>query len=169
MTDSLADRLKKLAEQHTTNEQAELSAKEHQEKLNIFISDKSQPEYRRLLTLIQKRVEDINPAIGDLPKFQFTPGSQVVEQGNSAAYIMFDKPIINRPDNALLISFAPHQNAMYLFGPAPQPERYRLQAAASDGMDNIVWVGDLGELKSEQLADFILEHLTQYYLEHKPK
>jgi hypothetical protein len=58
---------------------------------------------------------------------------------------------------------------MYFFEPPPEPERYRLQAAASNSLETIVWTGDLGELTSEKLVDFIIEQLTTYYLRIKPK
>lgn len=45
--------------------------------------------------------------------------------------------------------------------------RRRLQAAASDDLTSIVWVGDLGELTSVQLVGIMLEQLTVYYLKHK--
>jgi hypothetical protein len=38
--------------------------------------------------------------------------------------------------------------------------RKALKVSFERGLDRIVWVGDLGELTSEQLAGFILEHLT---------
>jgi hypothetical protein len=169
MSDSLADRLKRLSQQHAQMQRGETDARNFQQKVNAFISDHSRPEYERLLAVIAKRVGEVNPEIGDLPKFQVTQGGATVEQGNTAAYLHFDKPIINAPDNALLISFGSQRNmiAMFLDERPPTPDRYRLQAAASDSLDRIVWVGDLGELTSEQLADFVLEHLTEYYLEHK--
>ena len=92
---------------------------------------------------------------------------EVIEQGNAAAYLNFDKPISNAPANSLQIVFGPHRGTIYAFGNPPKPERYRLQAAGSNSLDRIVWVGDLGELTSEQLADFVIEQLTRYYLEHK--
>jgi hypothetical protein len=57
------------------------------------------------------------------------------------------------------------------FSEADRPEaiRYLLQAAANDNLDGIVWVGDLGELTTEQLCEFILENLTEYYLENRPQ
>lgn len=100
------------------------------------------------------RVQEVqvNPKIGDLPGFHVTQNGSTIEQGNAAGYSHFDKPILNLSNNALLISFAPHASAMHFSGPALAPVRYRLQAAASDSLDRIVLVGDLGELTSEQLA-----------------
>jgi hypothetical protein len=167
MSDSLADRLKRLAEQQAKGLEAEKDQRDFQDRVNKFISDNARPEYERLLGLIKSRVEELNPQIGDLPQFRFNPGQQTLEQGNAAAYLFLDKPILNMPNNALLISFAPQRNVMYFDNP-PAPIRYRLQAAASDNLGQISWVGDLGELTSAQLADFVIEHLTTYYLEHKP-
>jgi hypothetical protein len=107
------------------------------------------------------------PEIGELPQFRFVKGSGMIQQGNCISYIHFDMPIVNNPANQLLVSFGPHPNNMYFDGP-PSAIRYRLEAAATDALDNIVWVGDLGTLTTAQLSDFILENLTSYYLEHKP-
>lgn len=168
MSDPLAERLKKLAAQQEQGKKAERDVQEFQQRVNAFISDKARPEYERLLGLLQQRIAEVNPSLGDLPRFTYQAGRQAVEQGNVAAYILFDKPILNAPDNRLLLSFAPHQSAIYYgFTERPEPIRYSLQAAASNSMDRIVWVGDLGELTSEQLTDFILEQLTTYHLENK--
>lgn len=169
MSDSLADRLKRLSRQHAQEERADSDARDFQERVNAFITEQSRPEYERLLAVIKKRVQDVNHQIGDLPQFQLVQSGATVEQGNAAAYLLFDKPIVNAPNNALLVSFGPHRNAMYFFEPPPAHVRYKLQAAASDSLDRIVWIGDLGELTSDQLAEFILEHLTEYYLQHKPR
>lgn len=169
MSESLSDRLKRLSEEDAKQQRTEIDATKFQEQVNKFISEHSRPEYDRLLAIIKGRVEEINPEIGDLPKFQLAQNGQEIIQGNATAYLNFDKPILNLPNNALLISFAPHRNAMYFIDEPPAPERYRLQAAASNSLDAINWVGDLGELKSEKLADFIIEQLTRYYLAHKPK
>jgi len=167
MSEPLADRLKRLSQQRSNEQNAELESKKFQERVNAFISDQSRPEYERLLSIIKKRVEEVNPEIGDLPKFQVVQNGEIIEQGNTAAYLNFDKPILNAPNNALLVSFGAHRNAMYVLSSPPAPERYRLQAAGSNALDRIVWVGDLGELTSERLADFIIEQLTRYFLAHK--
>jgi hypothetical protein len=167
MSDPLAERLKKLSEQHIREQQAETDTRNSQERVNAFISDRSRPEFDHLLSVMKSRVEEVNPNIGNLPKFEVIQNGSTIQQGSFAAYVHFDKPILNLPNNALLVSFGAQPNAMYFFeSERPAPDRYRLQAAASNSLDRIVWVGDLGELTSEQLADFILEHLTEYYLEH---
>jgi len=170
MSDSLVDRLKKLAGQEKKGREAEQESADFQQRVSDFISDKAQPEYDRLLSLLNKRLEEINPSLGtELPQFQFNLASRMIQQGNSVAVIHFDKPITNRPDNALLVSFGPHPHAQYFLEAPPASKRYRLQAAASDSLDRIVWVGDLGELETQQVVDFIIESLTTYYLEHKPR
>ncbi|MGA2336745.1 MAG: hypothetical protein ABSG08_15365 [Terriglobales bacterium] len=167
MTDPLADRLKKLATHQQQTLKAEKDVQEFQRRVNDFISDRARPEYDRMLTLLKKRIEEVNPALGDLPPFKFA--GQEVEQGNTAAYLYFDKPILNAPQNRLGLSFGPHRNVIFFgFGEEPwEPVRYYLHAAASDTLDSIVWVGDLGEITSENLVDLILENLTTYYLQHK--
>ena len=165
MPDNLADRLRNLANVHTQGKQAEVNRQKFQEQVNTFISDKARPEYENLVRLLKERAEQMNSQIGDLPKF--TPTGYFIQQGNMALYYHFDKPIMNAPNNALLFSVGPVPNAMYFFGPPPQPVRYQLQAAASDDFTKIVWTGDLGELTSAQLVDVVLEQLTVYYLENK--
>jgi hypothetical protein len=54
------------------------------------------------------------------------------------------------------------------FAEPPAAIRYKLEAAATESLDAIVWTGDLGTLTTAQLSDFILETLTTYYLQHKP-
>jgi hypothetical protein len=71
---------------------------------------------------------------------------------------------MNLPNNALIISVGAGPNTFYPFGDPPEPVRYRMQAAASDNFERIVRVGDLGEVKSEQVVDLVLEQLTTYYL-----
>lgn len=169
MTEPLADRLKRLSEQHDKEKQADADVANFQKRVDAFISDRSRPEYERLLTILERRIAEVNPQIGPLPQFRFIRNGQEIEQGNATAYLHFDKPILNAPHNALMISFGPNRDAMYFFEPPPEPERYRLQAAASNSLETIVWTGDLGELTSEKLVDFIIEQLTTYYLRIKPK
>lgn len=169
MSDHLADRLKQLSQQHAKEQQEQRESANFQERVNKFISDQSRPEFERLLIIIKARVEQLNPNIGDLPQFQIVENGRTIQQGNAAAYLLFEKPIMNAPQNVLAITFGPLRNAMYFLSAPPDPRRYRLHAAASDSLDQIVWLGDLGELSSEQLAEFIIENLTTYYLEHKPR
>jgi hypothetical protein len=165
VSDPLADRLKHLAEQHAKGKQAEQDVHAFQERVNKYVSDNARGEYDNLLRLIKARVEQVNPTLGTLPPYQV--GGLGVTQGNMAAYLTFDKPIMNLPNNALVISFGSGPNTFYPLDDPPQPVRYRMQAAAADDFSRIVWVGDLGEVKSEQVVDLVLEQLTTYYLEHQ--
>ena len=163
----LADRLKRRVQQQAKEQQGEETLRTFQERVNSFISDHARREYEQLQVQLKALIDQVNPAINNLPPFQFTQGSGMIQQGNCVAFIHFDKPIVNQPHNQLMISFGPHPNNMYFEEP-PAPIRYRLHAAATDSLDGIVWVGDLGELTTARLCDFILENLTDYYLEHKP-
>lgn len=168
MSDPLADRLKQLAEQHTKGKQAEQTVQAKQERVNKYIADNARGEYENLLRLLKERVDKVNPTLGTLP--QFVVGHQQVQQGNMAAYLTFEKPIMNMPNNALILSFGAASNSAIMlgfFGPPPEPLRFRMQAAAADDFSRIVWTGDLGEIKSEQLVDMVLEQLTTYYLNHQ--
>jgi hypothetical protein len=165
MSDQLADRLKRLAEQHAKGKRAESDEIAFQQRVASFISGNARGEFERLLRLVKENAERVNPTLGELPQYRLA--GHMVQQGNMAAYFSFDQPIINHPDNALMLTVAPAPNTIYFFGDAPEPVRFRMQAAASDQLDRIVWVGDLSEVSSEQLADLALEQLTTYYLENK--
>jgi ABC-type transporter Mla subunit MlaD len=166
MSESLAERLKQLAEEKASGNAAEQDAKQFQERVNKFISDNATPEFERLKVLLKEQVDQTNPNLGDLPTFQLFPNA-MVQQGNYVGGFNFSKPYFNGPQNQLLVYFGPHPQANYPFGGAPRAQRYEMQAAALDDLSGIVWNGDLGELTSAQLAEFTLEELTKYYLEHK--
>jgi hypothetical protein len=170
MSDSLAERLKKLADDKMKQRAAEEDIQAVQVRVNAFIAENARTEFTKLQEQLKKRIDEVNPQIGDLPKYEYHPGSQMIQQGNCVSGIHFDQPYVNGPNNRLLVSFGTHPNAMY-FSEADRPEaiRYLLQAAANDNLDGIVWVGDLGELTTEQLCEFILENLTEYYLENRPQ
>jgi len=138
MSDNLAERPKNLAREQARGQQAEIDQQSFQERVNTFISDHAREEYDNLIRLLKERAEQLNSQIGELPKF--VPGGYFIQQGNMALYFHFDKPIMNRADNALLLSVGPAPNTMYLFGNAPQPVRRKLHAAAADDMSSIVWV-----------------------------
>src|ERR1700688_3412264 len=145
MSDPLADRLKQLSEQHAKGKQADQDVQAFQARVNKYIADNARGEYENLLRLIKERVDKINPTFGTLP--QFVVGHQQVQQGNMAAYLTFEKPIMNMPNNALIVSVgaAPTGAIMFgIFGPPPEPVRFRMQAAAADDFSCIVWTGDLG-------------------------
>ena len=167
MSEPLAERLRRqLAEQKQEHE-ADVDLQAYQARVDSYISDHAKEEYDRLLQHLQDSINQVNPAIGDLPPFRFIGGMFTVQQDNCVASLYFDKPVVNGPQNRLLVAFGPHPNNIYFDGP-PASLRYMLQASATDALDGIVWTGDLGEMTTPQLSDFILENLTTYYLEHKP-
>jgi hypothetical protein len=171
MPDSLAERLKRLADAQANEQKAEDDVKAFQARVNQFISDHARGEFAKLQDQLKSQSEAVNPHLGDdLPKFQWNGGSQFVQQGNFVAGIHFEKPISNSPANRLTISIGPNPFGMYApwFRP-PKPIVRRLQAAATNELDGIVWTGDFGEVTTEELVGIILESLTAYYLENKPK
>jgi hypothetical protein len=166
MADSLADRLnqKQAAQRHA--EQTEQDKIDFQQRVNAFISDNARPEYDRMMATLKEKTETVNAELRDLPHFQL--GGQMVIQDNCVASWYFEKPIMNAPNNRLLVGIGTHPNAMYFMTPRPDPERYQFQAAANDSLDGIIWVGRAGEFTSDALIDFALERLTSYYLVNKP-
>jgi len=53
MSESLAERLKQLAEEKASGNAAEQDAKQFQERVNKFISDNATPEFERLKVLLK--------------------------------------------------------------------------------------------------------------------
>jgi hypothetical protein len=168
MSDSLADRLRQKAEAQRSEEESAQNRVDFQKRVNNYISDHAQPEYEKFLALLQQNIGEVNQHIGDLPPFQWQ--GMMIQQGNCIASLHFSKPFTNGPNNELKIGIGTHPYAQY-FSEAdrPSPVLLSMQAAASDNLDGIVWVGDAGELSTEQLVEYVLENLTEYYLEHKPR
>jgi hypothetical protein len=166
---SLEERLKKLAEQDRSAKRDKLSKEELNKKISDYNAENARPEFNRLSQLIEGRIASVNESASDLGKFEFMRNGPYLKLNNSAAFLLFDQPFVNRPDARLMISFGREPGGIYFdaFSSPPDPRRYQLQPAVADSFDHIVWVGDLGELKSEQLAEFIIEHLADYYLANK--
>lgn len=169
--ESLADRLNRLAQQKKLEHEAEKQVQRTQEQIGQYIVANAKPEFDRFLQALEAKISEINPALKDLPSFEFMKGgiSPHVKQGNSAAYLSFMQPVMNAPPILLRLSFA-RAPGMYLdiFSGPPEPERYQLQPAMEVEPDRIVWSGDLGDLSSDELVDFVLNQLTQYFLDHRP-
>lgn len=164
---SLADRLKEMARQQEARIAGEHAVEVTQERINEFISRNARPEFDRLLRVVGDKISEVNPALDNLPHFVPNSDNSMIMQGSVAAFIHFDKPMTNAPDNRLLITFGFRPDAMFFDEDArPDTLRYVLQAAATEDLGTIVWEGQLGELNSEQLADFTLESLTTYFLDY---
>ena len=168
--ESLADRLNRLAEQKKIEQEAEKQVQKTQEQINQFIFASAKPEFDRLLSILEAKIKEVNPALEGLPQFEFMKGGLYIKQGNVAAFLSFIQPIMNAPPIVLRLSFGREPGGMYadFFSEPPEPERYELQPAMETSPDRIVWTGDLGEIPSDQLSEFVLNHLTEYFLEHRP-
>ena len=166
MSDSLADRLKHLATKRTAPRDAE-QAMRARERAKAFISDHALPEFAKLQARLKSLVDEINPTFSDLPKYQFSSDGMIL-QGNYFVMLDFDKPIPNRSDNRLLVSFGPHPQGMHFSTEPPESRRFELYAGCNDAIDEIRWMGDFGELSTNQLAELMLESLTRYYLDYWP-
>lgn len=165
MSESLADRLKRLASQRTSARDAENAVRESQQRANVFISDHARPEFEKFQARLKGLIEEVNPTLSDLPKYQFWANG-MIQQGNYVAMLHFAKPILNGLDNRLQISFGPHPQGMYFSTEPPEARRFQLHAGCNDAIDEIRWIGDFGELSTDQLAEVVLEGLTKYYLDH---
>lgn len=167
MSESLADRLKRLATKRTFPPDAEQAKTEVQGRLEAFISDHAQPEFEKLQARLQSLVDELNPTLTDLPKYQFSANG-MVQQGGYSVILYFDKPIPHRSDNRLLVSFGPHPQGAHLQTEPSESRRFELYAGCNSAIDEIRWMGDFGELSTDQLAELMLESLTRYYLDYWP-
>lgn len=138
-----------------------------QERADAFISENARAEFEKLQGTIKSAIKEANPTLTDLPQYQIHANG-MIQQGSFVAFLHFDKPILNRGDNRLMITLGPHPNSMWGFSEPPEPRRLNLYAGCNDAINQIVWLGDLGELTTSQLADVILEGLARYWIENKP-
>ena len=167
MPESLADRLKRLASKRTYTRDAEQTIREARGRSEAFISDHAQTEFEKLQARLRTLIDEINPTLSNLPMYQFSADGMIV-QGNYFVMLDFDKPIPNRSDNRLLVSFGPHSQGIHFSTEPPVSRRFELYAGCNDAIDEIRWMGDFGELSTDQLSEVMLESLTRYYLDYWP-
>lgn len=170
MSDSLAERLRAMSQRQTDAEKAAQDKIAFQERVNAFITEHAGPAYQELLSTVRSKIDEVNPLIGDLPKFEL-PDDTTLRQGNCVVSFAFTQMFTNRPNNRLAIGIGVDPSAIYFYESSrPQPVRLTLQGAASDNLESIVWMDEYGrEYTGTQLCDSVLMKLTEYYLEHKPK
>jgi hypothetical protein len=165
--------LNRLAQQKRAEQDAEKQVQRTQEQVNQYILGNAKAEFENLLNVLERRVSEVNPDLRDLPRFEFGRGGPGphMQQGNVAAYLLFYQPMLNTGPIIVRLSFGREPGGVYLDifdSPPPEPERYEIHPAMEISPDRIIWTGDLGEISTEQLAEFVLSHLTEYYLDHKP-
>jgi hypothetical protein len=167
--DPLADRIQKLAEARAAAKNAEASVTSTQAEAQKFLYENARPQYEHVLKILQDRIQTVNPQIQAVPQYVYSTGQHCVVQGNVAAYLLYSQLILNAGPINLRISFGAQPRAFYIDrSSAPRPEHYTLEPAVEKEVAfKIVWMGDLGKLTSEQLAEFVLQHLTEYFLDHQ--
>lgn len=169
MSESLAEKLRAMGQKQANNEKAEQDKAAFQERVNSFITDHARAAYQELLTALKTKMDEVNPLLGDLPKFEI-PNDTIVQQGNCVASFTFTQMFTNLPNNRLVVGIGVHPSAIYFSESSrPQPVRLALQAAANDNVDSIVWLDDYRrEYTASQLCETVLTKLTEYYLQHRP-
>jgi hypothetical protein len=166
--DPLAERLNKLAEAKAADKQAETSVAATQEEARRFLYENARPEYERVKATLQRRIDEVNPQLTTIPQYSYNANQSCVIQGNVAAYLTYAQLILNAGSIYLRVTFGAQPNAFYIDRSyAPTPENYTLQPAVEQRPLKIVWVGDLGQVTSDALVEFVLQHLTEYYLDHQ--
>jgi hypothetical protein len=170
-SESLSDRLNRLAQQKQREQNAEQQVKLTQEVVTKFIYENSRGEYNHLLSLLDPKITEVNAGLKGIPLFEHPVNAQYVKQQNVAVFFTFDQIGANFGPIRLRISFGREPQGFYLdfdTRGGPEPERYELTPAMETSPDRIVWIGDLAPLpngiSSEKLVEFAIEHLTEYYL-----
>lgn len=164
--DSLSARLNRRAQEKEQEIRAETQVRLTQKEVVKLLCEKAKPEFERLMVIVEDRINSVNPQLEGLPRFEFLKSQHCVKQGNVAAFLLFHQLYANAPPISLMLTFGREPIGMYM-GFSPEPRRYTMQPGISESNGQIVWTGDLGELSSEMLSDFVLEHLTEYFLHQK--
>jgi hypothetical protein len=167
MSDYLAERLKSHAEEQARTKQAEVQQQNLRNPHEAFICDYARSEYQELVRLLKERVEKIRSDGGNLPEFVVT--GSYIQLGHVALYYSFDQPVVNRPDNELILSLGLAPFKQVAFGRPPTPERHKLEAVPGPNYSRIAWLGALGQFDSAELADRALKMLVEYYCRHTKK
>ena len=176
MSDYLADRLKAHAaeQQRKTQRETEPRPPEQQspqQRGEAFITANARSEYEHLKDLLKGRAEQIRSETGNVPEIVVT--GSYIQMGHVALHHYFDHLVPTQPNNQLdlAIGLAPHKS--FMVDNPPQPVTYKLTAGAASDCSRIVWVvvagagvGRLAEFDSATLADFALDRLTEYYINH---
>ena len=167
--ESLGERLNRLAAEKNLKQETEKQARLRQEQINQFIYRETRPEFERLVQAVEARALATNPALKDLPQFEFCKGGPYVKQGNVAAFLFFSQPIMNAGPISLRLTLGREPQGMYadVFSAPPRPIHNQFQPGMETSPDRIVWIGDSREISSDELADFTLLRLTEYFLERK--
>ena len=169
----LEDRVKKLLEAHSQPEPAEPTEptqsrqQTFREQANTFVCQHAREEYAKFTSLLKQRAEELNSSMNDSAKF--VVGGSNIQLGHVALYYCFDHLIVNNPENKLSFSIGPKPNPLFPGAKGPNAVWYEFRAIASDDCTSILWVGKEGHFDSLGLADFLLEKLLLYYLEHTPR
>ena len=165
--DHLAEQLRSLVQDDAQRLQTKIHQQSSQQSADRFVCDNAREEYGTLNRLLKQRAEEMNSTISDSPKFVSSPNH--IQLGNTTLYYDFDQPVVNRPDNELILTIGPVPNRMpwAWTTPAPDPVKYKLHAAASNDFSSIVWIGNDRQFKTTELVDHVLEELARYHFRHK--
>jgi hypothetical protein len=164
--ESLSERLNRLAKQKIQKIEAESVVRLTHEDDSTFLYENARPEFDRLLALIEASVALVNIDLQDLPPFEFKRDGPYIRQGDMAASLTFSQVYTSTGAITLELAFGREPENVYMdfvAGP-PKIKRYRLSPAVRTDPTRIVWSGDLDNMTSEEVADFTLEHLTEYFL-----
>ena len=165
--DHLAEQLRNLVQEDAQRQQAKIHQQSSQQRADRFVCDNAREEYGKLSRLLKQRAGEMNSTIGDSPKF--VTSANHIQLGNTTLYYDFDQPVVNRPDNELILTIGPVPNRMpwAWATPAAEPVKYKLYAAASNDFSSIVWIRNQRQFTTVELVDDVLQELARYHFKHK--
>lgn len=163
--ESLATKLERKASEANKEVEAVERRRRIQAEGQAMLMSRSPEEFKRLQSVVRARMLEANDTLITLPKFgdYATAGGFGVSQGNVSAEVIYLGPVIgNVPANIRVsVSFGKHRDAVF----ASMPMR-AFEFVPILGGDGIVWAGSGQPTRTtEQLAEHILENLTEYFLE----
>ena len=166
MSDELVDQLKAHAAEHQRRMLVETAQRNFQKSRDEFVCKHARNAYEELVRLMKEKVEEVKAKPGN--SHEFVVAGHYIQLEHVALYYSFDQPIVDHPDNELVLSLgvAPFKD---VFGFSPKPERHKLEAISEGDNREIVWVGKLGRFNSAELAELALKMLVDYYYAKKPR
>jgi hypothetical protein len=163
MSDELAEKLKAHTAEQQRRKLIEIEHQKLQKSHDSFVCGYARYEYDDLVDLMKQKVEETRSKTGNSP--ELTLAGSYIQLGHVALYFQFDQPVVNRPDNQLVLRLGLAPNKHGPFGSGPTPVIHRLEAMEAHNRE-IIWVGKLGRFKSDELAKIALEMLVDYYCQH---
>ncbi len=168
MSDELADQINAHKAERERKRLIQVEQQDLQNTRDEWLYAMAGYAYEDLVQFMKEEVEDTRSKTGNSPEF-IVAGSYI-QLGHVALHFQFDQPVVNRRTNQLVLSLGLAPNKLGPFSTnGPAPERYKMEATEDWDKREVFWVGNLGRLRTKDLAKLALQKLVDYYRRHAPK